>query len=43
MRTKVILTVDDEIHILELIEYNLNKNGFSVLKAESGEEALEIL
>ena len=43
MRTKVILTVDDEIHILELIEYNLKKNGFSVLKAESGEEALEIL
>lgn len=43
MRTKVILIVDDEIHILELIEYNLQKNGFSVLKAESGEEALEIL
>lgn len=43
MREKTILTVDDEIHILELIEYNLKKNGFAVLKAESGEEALEIL
>lgn len=43
MKAKTILTVDDEIHILELIEYNLKKNGFSVIKAESGEEALEIL
>lgn len=43
MREKTILTVDDEIHILELIEYNLKKNGFTVIKAESGEEALEIL
>ena len=39
----VILAVDDEIHILELISYNLQQNGFSPLIAESGEEALEIL
>lgn len=38
-----ILAVDDEEHILELIEYNLIKSGFSVMMAGSGEEALEIL
>lgn len=38
-----ILAVDDEEHILELIEYNLMKNGFSVITATSGEEALKIL
>lgn len=40
---KVILTVDDEEHILELIGYNLEINGYEVRKAESGEAALEIL
>ena len=40
---KVILTVDDEEHILELISYNLELNGYEVLKALTGEEALEIL
>lgn len=40
---KVILTVDDEEHILELISYNLERNGYEVLKALTGEEALEIL
>lgn len=43
MSNKKILAVDDEAHILELIEYNLNQNQFDVIKAESGEEALEIL
>ncbi|MDO4555440.1 MAG: response regulator transcription factor [Lachnospiraceae bacterium] len=43
MANQRILAVDDEEHILELIEYNLIKNGFSVIKAGSGEEALEIL
>lgn len=41
MRT--ILAVDDEEHILELITYNLEKDGYKVLKATSGEEALDIL
>ena len=40
---KVILTVDDEEHILKLISYNLERNGYEVLKALTGEEALEIL
>lgn len=43
MSQKTILTVDDEIHILELLKYNLENNGFAVLQAETGEEALEIL
>ena len=38
-----ILAVDDEEHILELIEYNLMQQGFEVVKAGSGKEALAIL
>jgi two-component system alkaline phosphatase synthesis response regulator PhoP len=37
-----ILVVDDERDILELIEYNLTKNGYRVKTASSGEEALEL-
>jgi len=40
---KRILTVDDEINILELLKYNLEKNGFQVLQATSGEEAIKLL
>lgn len=40
---KVILAVDDEEHILELLVYNLESNGFRVLTADSGEAGLEIL
>lgn len=40
---KLILAIDDEEHILELLSYNLESNGFRVLTAESGEEGLEIL
>lgn len=43
MSTKTILAVDDEEHILELIGYNLENGGYKVVKAESGEEALECL
>ena len=35
------MVVDDEQDLLDLIEYNLKKEGFSVLKAENGLEALE--
>ena len=38
-----ILAVDDEEHILELIEYNLMQQGFEVVKAGSGKEALAVL
>jgi two-component system alkaline phosphatase synthesis response regulator PhoP len=40
---KTILAVDDEEHILELLSYNLQRDGYHVLKADSGEAALEIL
>ena len=40
---KRILVVDDEIHILELVKYNLIQGGYDVLTAESGEEAVDIL
>lgn len=38
-----VLAVDDEVHILELIEYNLAQNCFHALTAEGGEEALKII
>jgi len=37
-----ILIVDDEKDILELLEYNLVKEGFAVMKAPDGEAALLI-
>ncbi|PAB58977.1 response regulator [Anaeromicrobium sediminis] len=40
MKEKNILVVDDEIHILELLKYNLESNGFSVVTAEDGQEAI---
>lgn len=43
MEKQRILAVDDEEHILELIEYNLMQKGFEVLKAGSGKEALSLL
>ncbi|MCH2449323.1 MAG: response regulator transcription factor [Gracilimonas sp.] len=42
MANKTILVVDDEKDLLDLIEYNLKKEGFSVLKAENGEEGIKI-
>jgi two-component system alkaline phosphatase synthesis response regulator PhoP len=36
-----ILIVDDERDILDLIEYNLKKEGFLVVTAEDGEEGIE--
>lgn len=38
-----VLTIDDEEHILELLKYNLEKNGFEVVQAMTGEEGLTIL
>lgn len=42
MANKTILVVDDEKDLLDLIEYNLKKEGFDVLKAENGEEGIKI-
>jgi len=39
---QTILVVDDETDLLDLIEYNLKKEGFNVLKAENGEEGIAV-
>lgn len=39
---QTILVVDDEQDLLDLIEYNLKKEGFDVLKAEDGEGGIEM-
>lgn len=40
---KTLLVVDDELHILELIKFNMEKNGYNVITAENGLEALRIV
>jgi two-component system phosphate regulon response regulator PhoB len=42
MSARKILAVDDEEDILELLDYNLSKEGFRVLRAASGEKALDL-
>ncbi|MGL4450790.1 MAG: response regulator transcription factor [Sarcina sp.] len=42
MLDKRILIVDDEMHIRELIKFNLEKNGFKTLQAADGKEAVEL-
>lgn len=42
MSKQTILVVDDETDLLDLIEYNLHKEGFKVLKAENGEEGIKV-
>ena len=37
-----ILVVEDEDDILELIRYNLTREGYSVVTAMSGEDAIDI-
>lgn len=39
---QTILVVDDEEDLLDLIEYNLKKEGFDVLKAEDGKEGIQM-
>lgn len=39
---KTILVVDDERDLLDLIEYNLNKEGYAVFKAENGLDGFEL-
>jgi len=42
MLTPKILIVDDETDILDLLEYNLEKEGFEVLRATDGKIALDL-
>jgi len=41
LKQQTILVVDDEEDILELLEYNLTKDGFRVVRVSSGEAALD--
>lgn len=41
MNTKKILIADDEPDILEIISYNLNAEGYTVITAKDGNEAIE--
>lgn len=43
MDKETILVVDDEEDILELVRFNLNREGFSIICATTGEEAWKIL
>jgi two-component system alkaline phosphatase synthesis response regulator PhoP len=40
-KSKRILIADDEPDILEILEYNLTAEGYTVIKAKDGDEALE--
>src|SRR5690554_1754596 len=40
---KGVLIIDDEMEIRELLEYNLNKNGFATFLASNGKEGLAVL
>ena len=42
MAKKTILVVDDEKPIVDILTYNLQKEGYSTLEANDGEEAIEI-
>ena len=38
-----ILVVDDDIHILQLVNIYLTKEGYQVIQAENGQQALKVL
>ena len=40
---QTVLVVDDERHIVKILQFNLAKNGYNVLCAFDGEEALDVL
>ena len=42
MSKEKILVVDDEKDIIELVNYNLEKEGFKVISATNGEKALQL-
>ncbi|MDM7916135.1 MAG: response regulator transcription factor [Candidatus Eisenbacteria bacterium] len=43
MDRKRILVVDDEIYIVHILEFSLTMEGFTVLTASNGEEALRMI
>ncbi|MFA5028432.1 MAG: response regulator, partial [Candidatus Methylomirabilota bacterium] len=42
MDNKIILIVEDDLHIIELLTYNLGKEGFNVIALPNGETVLEL-
>ena len=42
MKDNKVLVVDDEIHIIHVIAIKLRNNGFDVVSAENGAEAMEL-
>ncbi len=41
VRTRKVLIADDEPDILEILKYNLEKEGYKVITAKNGDEALD--
>ena len=42
MQKGKVLIVDDEIHVVQILDYKLKKAGYQVLGASSGPQALEM-
>jgi two-component system alkaline phosphatase synthesis response regulator PhoP len=42
MAQRRVLVVDDEIHIIHVVAIKLRNNGYEVISAENGEEALKL-
>jgi len=42
METRTVLVVDDEVHIVHVVAIKLRSNGYEVISAENGAEALEL-
>ena len=43
MSSKRVLAIEDEADILEVIEYNLDREGFEVTTSQNGEDGLELI
>lgn len=43
MDTRKVLVVDDEVHIVQVVAIKLRNNGFEVVTAENGAEALDVV
>jgi two-component system alkaline phosphatase synthesis response regulator PhoP len=41
MKKSKILVVDDEVNITQILEFSIGAEGFEVISAQNGEEALE--
>lgn len=41
MSKELVIIIDDEEHILELLKYNMEKEGYRVIACETGEEGLK--